>query len=129
MRILLVTMGMDIVNKGQETVENVDLSEAEIAMFNSKFIAYEGNNVSTANVRALLNTLIMHNQNEANNLTENYVIVTGDIELKSNDTIAPDVTGNERYSVKCKITENGLIGEIIIKKANSSISDMIDDAE
>lgn len=93
------------------------MSEAEQAAFNSRFEVYTGENVKSAEVNALLSTVLQHNISEANNLTERYVIVTGDVSLSENATSITKVTENASYSVKCK-TKNGLVSEIIITKNN-----------
>lgn len=88
-------------------------SEAEKEAFNYKFKVYEGENVSAAEINTLLNTVFTHNVEEANNLTERYVSVEGDVTLDVDATSVKKVEKNADYTVVCK-TEDGLINKIII---------------
>lgn len=103
-------------NQLLENVESTDFSEAELAMFNSKFEAYEGSNVSASQVNSLLNTVLAHNTQEAVSGEERYVTITGDVTLEVDATTITRVPGNEYYSVECKKDENGLINEIVIEE-------------
>lgn len=124
-----IISGFDI-GFGQAALEKDELSDTEIETFNSKFTDYEGEKVSTSDVNTLLNIVFSHNQMEANNLTEKYVVITGDIELESDATEKAKVEGNKTYTVECKKKENGLIHEIVIAETedNNSISDMLEGA-
>ena len=120
--IIIITLGLTIVRQGQEAVTGADLSEAEATEFNSKFTGYEGSNVSTAQVNALLNTVFSHNKNELESGDERFVSVTvtsnasasiGDTtsaQVASRTTV-PRVTGSGYYTVTCNY--NGRIINLI----------------
>jgi len=86
----------------------------EIQAFNSVFTAYEGDNVSTADINVLLSLVYSHNANEAMQLTERYVTITGDITLDIDAVSAPILPGQKTYKVECKTGEDGYINEIVI---------------
>ena len=120
--IILISLGLAVVRQGQEAVQDADLSEAEATQFNSKFTVYEGSNVSTANVNAMLNAVFAHNNQEAAAGTSNYVsVVVGD-NTTSTTTLQDGTTssvtrvsGNSYYSVQCTY-ENGIVKTINVTK-------------
>lgn len=113
--IIIISLTLVIVRQGQEAVKGADLSEAEAAEFNSKFLSYEGTNVSTSQVNALLNTVLVHNQQEEAAGTEIFVDVEEDevVILDENDNSIPRKSGNDYYTVTCEY-ESGLIRTIVI---------------
>lgn len=122
--IIIISLGLAVVNKGRESVSNADLSEAELAAFNSKFTGYEGTNKSTADVNALFTTVFSHNQTEG----EGNTVTVKDGEGDDAETLLdadykkiPKKTGSDRYTVECKY-ENGLVSTIIVK-SNSDADD------
>lgn len=108
-------------------IQKSDLTEAEIEATNSKFTIYEEDEVSAENVNELLNIVFLHNQNEASNLTERYVLVSGDVKMNSNDTTAAKVDGNKTYKVECKKNEKGLIDEIVVTEQTEEIENTEND--
>ena len=59
--ILLITFGVNILTTSTEQAGDIDLSEYEIQKFNEKFARYVGNNVSAAEVNALVKVAFNHN--------------------------------------------------------------------
>lgn len=110
--IIIISIGIAVVNKGQEAVSDADLSAAQADAFNAKFKVYEGTNVSTTDVRALLSTVFAHNQSERNG---NFVTVTGvtALAMSENSTSIPQVTGNSRYTVALGYS-NGIVNQITL---------------
>lgn len=108
-----------MVNEGRDAILNTDLSETEREAFNSKFQSYEGTNVSVATVNALLNTVLTHNIQEENQLTERYVIVTGVATLDPDASSITSIQGDKKYRVECKIGIDGLVNEIVISEENA----------
>ena len=109
--IIIISIGIAVVNKGQEAVSDADLSEAQMEAFNAKFKAYEGSNVSTADVNALCSKVISHNQNAANT-GEPTVTVTGEVITITETTNSfTKLNGNTRYTVTCTYA-NGLVTSI-----------------
>ena len=107
--IILISLGLAVVRQGQEAVQDADLSEAEATQFNSKFTMYEGTNVSTSRVNAMLNAVFAHNNQEQAAGTGNYVTVyfgagTTDVALSSGATTVNKKGGSEYYEVVCNYT-------------------------
>lgn len=113
--ILIISFSLIIYNMAAETVGNVNLSEAEMTQFNSKFTAYEGKSVSGAQVNALLTTVLTHNQQEAKNGTNRTVTVTVNTPAitvgASSDSISEKVPTGNNYMVKCTLSK-GLVTSI-----------------
>ena len=114
--IILISMVMGIVTQGQETSQNIDMSELEIQAFNSKFLRYEGENVSSSEVDKLCKAAIEHNKTskpqiliekcklEGSKLTAINVYVAGVAQYES-------VTEGARYIVRCQFNK-GIITKI-----------------
>ena len=99
--IILISLGLAVVRQGQEAVQDADLSEAEATQFNSKFTMYEGTNVSTSRVNAMLNAVFSHNNQEMAAGTGNYVTVSGDANLTATANTVTKLGGNGYYTVTC----------------------------
>ena len=112
--ILIISFALIIYNMASETVGNVNLSEAEMAQFNAKFTAYEGERISGAQINALTTSVLMHNQQEQQAKTSRYVDVKGDIDGtgKEQGLVAggntKKVPAANYYKVVCEY-ENGLV--------------------
>ena len=74
--IIIISITLVIVNQGQETASGADLSEIEAAEFNAPFLMYEGNEVPTDKVNALLNTVFQHNKQELASGENRYVAIS-----------------------------------------------------
>lgn len=113
--IIIISLGLAVVRQGQEAVSGADLSEAEMEAFNAKFKPYEGTNVSTADVNALLSAVFSHNQTTTDG---NYVTVKSSdsvIILNSSATSIGDAkkTGSSRYTVTLNY-KNGIVESITV---------------
>jgi len=112
--IIIISLTLAIVRQGTESINNADLSEAEIAQFNQRFTVYQGTHVSVAQVRALLNSVLTHNQQQNNEGKTNFVSVSdGEVVMGTDATSIPTVTGSAYYTVTCEF-ENGLVTNIIV---------------
>ena len=118
--IIIISFGLTVVRQGQQSVQDADLSEAEVTTFNSKFTVFEGTNKSTSNVNAMLDAVLGHNNNEKASGKGNYVKV----DLKTKETtktlIAKEavssvekLSGNNYYNVQCTYV-NGIVDTITI---------------
>lgn len=65
--ILIISLGLMIFNQAKEVVSGSSgsMDEVEVSTFNSKFEAYEGDNISGSNVNALLNVVVSSNISNA----------------------------------------------------------------
>lgn len=115
--ILIISLTLVIYRQGSEAVTDADLSEAQQEQFNGRFTVYEGSNVSTAQVNALFNSVLSHNQNETNTGSKRYVTITasGIATQTTGATSVAKVSGNAYYTVKCTRSK-GLVTGITITK-------------
>jgi hypothetical protein len=112
--ILIISFSLIIYNMAAETVGNVNLSEAEMTQFNSKFTAYEGKSVSGAQVNALLTTVLTHNQQETKNGSNRTVEVEVDGAkkvVKDSTSIEEKVPTGNNYTVICTL-DKGLVKSV-----------------
>ena len=120
--ILIISLSLVVYNMASETVNNINLSETEIAQFNGKFTVYSGTSVSGSQVNALLSTVFTHNNAEKNAQTVRYVKVhdvdqNKDI-LKNGATTIPKVATTNFYKVTITLNANGLVSVINIDNIN-----------
>ena len=114
--ILIISLTLVIYRQGANAVAGANLSEVEAAQFNGKFTVYEGNNVPTSKVNALLSAVFTHNKQQA---AEGDTSLCVAINVRYNGNVIASlgnagteneykrVTGNKYYKVKCKY--NGTI--------------------
>lgn len=111
--IIIISITLVVVRQGQEAISKADMTEAEMEQFNAKFKSYEGTNVTTANVNALLSAVVTHNQNEVEKGTNNTVTVDGSVTLDASASSATKLSGSSRYTVRCNYTK-GLVTSITV---------------
>ena len=116
-------------NIAKESIDTTinSLNEAEKEAFNAIFKTYEGTDVLGTEVNQLLNVVLTNNLEEANNATEHYIIVTGDVTLNQEDISITEVEEQNYYEVECKTDENGFINEIVILQKDTTSNQEIDD--
>ncbi len=122
--IVLITLGMNLLNTGSESIDNVDFSEYEITQFNDKFRKFEGTSVSGSEVNTLITTVFNHNNQQEDQSTQVKLSVdlqTGtdfSIEKGTASTASPNkVPTGYRYTVKCTYNSaSRLISEITVKE-------------
>ena len=116
-------------NIAKESIDTTinSLNEAEKEAYNAIFKTYEGTDVLGTEVNQLLNVVLTNNLEEANNATEHYIIVTGDVTLNQEDISITEVEEQNYYEVECKTDENGFINEIVILQKDTTSNQEIDD--
>lgn len=115
--IMLITLGLNVFQQGQNAVSNADMTDAEIQAYNTKFTTYEGSNRSVADVNALTNVVLTHNQTSETDVT--IVLLEGadgktETNLINGNSIVRQ-SGSDRYTVTCELS-NGLVSKITVKK-------------
>ena len=114
--IIIISLTLAIVRQGQEAIAGADMTEAQIEAFNAKFKTYEGSNVSTAQVNALLNAILSNNLAENNAGTNRYITVKGGkVTQTTGANSVTQVKGSDYYTVKCEHNANGLVTAIDIQ--------------
>lgn len=117
--ILIISLSLVVYRMASETINSVNLSEAEMAQFNGKFDTYVGDTVSGSSVNALLTTVFTHNSAETAAGTNRYVKVlskasasaTATEVLNSSSTTIKKVPTGKFYTVELTYA-NGLVSEI-----------------
>ena len=64
--ILIITLGIMVYNNSKNAVGNANLSQQEIATFNSQWESYVGSNKTASEVRTLISAVIASNASETN---------------------------------------------------------------
>ena len=111
--IIIISLTLGVVNQGREAMQGADMTEAEKEAYNSKFIAFEGTNVSTSDVNALLSAVLSHNQNQEEQQTGRSITVNCANGGAVGQTSITRVTGSFRYTVVCTQTA-GIVTQIDI---------------
>ena len=73
--IIIISLTLVIVRQGQESVAGADMTEAEVAQFNSKFNTYNGKKVTSTQAESIIKTIFEHNKKEKNSGNRRYIDV------------------------------------------------------
>lgn len=116
--ILIISLALVVYNMASETMNGLNLSEAEILSFNDKFLQYEGTSVTGSQVNAMLRTVDSNNiVNQDTNSGKHVNVYKGDT---GTEAFTSADTG-KRYTVKCEKNANsGLINIIRVTEKASS---------
>lgn len=116
--IMLITLGLNVFQQGQNAVSNADMTDAEIQAYNTKFTTYEGSNRSVTDVNALTNVVLTHNQTSETDVEIKLVSGSGEgateTDLIDGNSIVRQ-SGSDRYTITCELT-NGLVSKIKVQK-------------
>ena len=108
--ILLISLGIYIYSQAQQQVDSVNMDEQEILAFNNKFAPYLGDNITGAQVNALLQQIIASN-GQADDLGYGTIsIESGSVVTNTNNRVA---TG-DTYTVSAQYADDGRITSIKI---------------
>lgn len=116
--IILISLGIAVVQKGSNALEQADLSDTEKQSYNMKWQNYESSNASVTEVNNLLATVLNHNVNEKAEGTNRYITAScGSITVNNSSKSYVKVTGSDHYTIKCELDEKtGLVNKITITK-------------
>lgn len=121
--ILLIGIGMMVFGNisGITGQSSQQMDAMEIQMFNSKFVQYEGENVSGSNVKALINNINANNTTYADDQSRQVSISGAGITSSTWSATAPvKVTGkvesNARYKVSITKNSGGYVSSITLTK-------------
>lgn len=98
--ILIIGIGMVVYNKAANTLTGTDMTEHQIAAYNSPFEAYIGENVSGSDVRTLVNKVVTHNRNNSEDPSLNIKITNTGIPNTNALTVAETLTNDEYKTSK-----------------------------
>ncbi len=123
--IAIIGVGMAVFQSAQQSVGDADMSQEQVAAFNSKFLSYEGTK-NGASVRALCDAVRNNNAQNADDQSKRIVLT----ESAAADPATPDAAGTEsaaistiknkinvgrRYKITFGYTATGLIKNIGIE--------------
>lgn len=126
--ILIITLGIMIYSKAQDTINNSGMSQAEVQAFNEKFTKYAGTQKGSS-IRSLLQEVVTSNGDEGNQANENrqiQVTFEGNIKTKlasttinnvnvyTNLTGMNDIKNTKNYTVDYTYASDGHISTITI---------------
>lgn len=116
--IVLITFGVIILGQGSEIINSSSMSETEIATFNAKFTAFEGDKVRGSKVNSLLNTVIQNNISQEDD-GKKVKVTGGKVDLGTDATeITNKADTGKTYKVKCSYnSKTGLIEEIKVTES------------
>ena len=123
--ILIISLGLMVYNGAKDTVNQNNLSETEIGVFNSKWESYLGNNKTSSNVSALCSAAIANNAAEKKLGTNRYIEISGEgIDIAGGEgnaekTTAPMLPNSSTYKVEVGNRTNGLITKITVSVQNN----------
>ena len=93
--IVLITLGVLILGKGQEVAKEADMSATEISAFNAKFTQFEGERVRGTVIKQLYREVLQHNltndEGKRVNITVSSGATTIEALAKKGTTADPDV--------------------------------------
>lgn len=124
--IVLISIGVFVLRQGQDAMSSVDMSEAQIMAFNSKFDTYAGTQRGSQ-VNALIDRVIASNREQKAAGGDASVLVEVDFNGKiiSDDDPTPSLTTDQKASAAAYYTveltkgpKSGLVDVITIKPVN-----------
>lgn len=100
--IVLITLGVVIIGRGQSAVEDASIDDQVISTWNQKFTQYEGEDVSGSTVNILINAVLSANAtNNANGQTSKLIqlIPAG---TKNKIVVSPTSGATQQVTTKAK---------------------------
>ncbi len=117
--ILIISLGIMILGKAQDTINGSGMTQAEVQAFNEKFTKYEGKQRGSS-VRSLIQEVISNNGTEENQDAGRLVSVDGNAGIAV--TNGTSVTGTSSikntatYTISFTYATNGCVNKITIDK-------------
>ena len=100
--ILIISLGILIFSQAQDTVGSVNMDEQEILAFNNKFAPYLGDNITGAQVNALLQQVIASN-GQATELGYPQITVSGSVGINNRASTGQTYTVSATYATDGRI--------------------------
>ena len=113
--------GNNIKNEDEERRKSGFYSEYDLEIYNSQFIAYEGQNKTASEVRTLYSAVIANNVSyEKHGISEKSISISGAVTLdKDNSSYKmPNLPNSKLYNIKIIYNKYGMIETIYIEEAN-----------
>ena len=121
--IVIISLGLVVVNNTRSVTDNANLNAQEIETFNNKFAAYEGKNLTSAQVKSLIQAAIASNAANSDKIvTVNYNLVYSTSSYTKtgtgkapNEFPTEDLASSKKYSVQLGYSK-GLVNTITISE-------------
>ncbi len=119
--ILIISLGIMILGKAQDTINGSGMTQAEVQAFNEKFTKYEGKQRGSS-VRSLIQEVVSNNGTQENIDSGRLVAVQGTgtntagISV-SNTTVSDtaNIKNTATYTISFQYAANGCVNKIIIE--------------
>ena len=97
--ILIITLGIMIYSKAQDTINNSGMSQAEVQAFNEKFTKYAGSQRGSS-VRSLIQEVVASNGDEGNQDINRQITVSGKagVSVSGSGSTSGSTSGNQAYT-------------------------------
>lgn len=123
--ILLISLGIAIYNKANDSVNNSGMSKSQIETFNAQFAGYDGEQVRGSEIRTLVQKVIANNGEYADDTSRQVAIDGGLVTLATGEGAVPAPKYDSKFKnsakYECTFTyeADGHISKITIKAAGS----------
>ena len=123
--IVLITLGVVIIGRGQEAIDQTNIDDQVVSTWNQKFTQYAGNSVSGTSVNVLINAVLSANATNKTGDTDKLIQITNDSDVSpTDDTISSidytknctKATPNKKYSVNVTYGDKGYVRTITISE-------------
>lgn len=124
--ILIISLGIMILGKAQDTINGSGMTQAEVQAFNEKFTKYGGEQRGSS-IRSLVQEVVSSDgadENGTDNLNRR-VSISGVITYTPGDGNSTttvenlkDIKSTKTYVVEFKYGTNGCVNEVIVNKKN-----------
>ena len=123
--IVLITLGVVIIGRGQEAIDQTNIDDQVVSTWNQKFTQYAGNSVSGTSVNVLINAVLSANATNKTGDTDKLIQITDDSDVTpADDTISSiaytknctKATPNKKYSVNVTYGDKGYVRTITISE-------------
>lgn len=120
--ILIISLGIMILGKAQDTINGSGMTQAEVQAFNEKFTKYEGKQRGSS-VRSLIQEVISNNGTQENIDSGRLVAVEGTANTNgagisvSSTTVSgtANIKNTATYTISFEYAANGCVNKIIIE--------------
>ena len=122
--ILIISLGIMIYNQAAGVANGDAINQVDISSFNAQFTQYEGDHVRGGQVNALIEQVRTNNITYQDDTSRQVKVQCSDAGIAAltaigaKDSVKKVPTG-QTYSVKCSMSDAGLVNEITIGAAGS----------
>ena len=119
--ILIISLGIMILGKAQDTINGSGMTQAEVQAFNEKFTKYEGKQRGSS-VRSLIQEVVSNNGTQENIDSGRLVVVQGNGTNAAGISVSntkvsgtSNIKNTATYTISFEYATNGCVNKIIIE--------------